>query len=251
MVLADTVLVGFEFLDPNRWREVLGPALLWVSLVVIFVECGLFFPFLPGDTLLFGLGLFIATGTVDVFPGTEEIELTIATTMLVVAAFAGNVVGYEIGRRIGPPLYDRDGRILKRKYFDQTQEFFARHGPIALVSGRFVAFVRTFITVVAGATRMPRQRFFLWSAVGALLWVISIMLLGFFLGRRFPDLGERIDIAFALIMAVFAVPLIWEWRNSRRQRAAGRVHAHAPGGASADGQGTRFATAPPEGPEAR
>ena len=241
MPLSETMLVGLEFLDPNRWRDALGPALLWVSLVVIFIECGLLFPFLPGDTLLFGLGLFIATGTVDVFPGSEELELAVATTLLVIAAFAGNVVGYEIGRRVGPPLYNRNGRIIKRKYFDQTQDFFARHGPIALVAGRFVAFVRTFITVVAGATHMPRRRFLLWSGVGAAAWVVSIMFLGYSLGRRFPTLGERIDIAFALIMLVFAVPLIWEWRHNRRQRLA----AAAATGERLD----RFATAPPETPE--
>ena len=85
-----------------------------------------------------------------------------------VAAFAGNVVGYEIGRKIGPPLYERDGRIIKRKYFDQTNKFFDKHGNKALVIGRFVPIVRTFITVVAGVTKMDRKRFFTWSAVGAI-----------------------------------------------------------------------------------
>ena len=106
--------------------------------------------------------------------------------LLTAAAFLGNVVGYEIGRAIGPPLYERDGRILKRKYFDQTHAFFDKHGNKALVIGRFVPFVRTFITVVAGVTRMDRRRFFFWSFVGAVLWVVSITLLGYFLGAAFP-----------------------------------------------------------------
>ena len=89
--------------------------------------------------------------------------------VFIVGAFLGNVIGYEIGRWIGPPLYERDGRILKRKYFDQTTAFFDKHGNKALVIGRFVPFVRTYITVVAGVTRMERRRFFLWSAVGAVL----------------------------------------------------------------------------------
>ena len=93
--------------------------------------------------------------------------------LLTVAAFLGNVAGYEIGRAIGPPLYERDGRILKRKYFDQTHAFFDKHGNKALVIGRFVPFVRTYITVVAGVTAMQRRRFFMWSAVGAVLWVLS------------------------------------------------------------------------------
>ena len=91
--------------------------------------------------------------------------------LLTASAFLGNVAGYEIGRAIGPPLYERDGRVLKQKYFDQTRAFFDKHGNKALVIGRFVPFVRTFITVVAGVTRMPRRRFFFWSLVGAVLWV--------------------------------------------------------------------------------
>ena len=98
----------------------------------------------------------------------------------------GNIVGYEIGRAIGPPLYERDGRILKRKYFDQTTAFFDKHGNKALVIGRFVPFVRTYITVVAGVTRMDRARFFLWSLVGAVLWVVSITPARLLPRRRVP-----------------------------------------------------------------
>ena len=137
-------------MDPNWLLDRFGAALFWISLVIVFVECGLFFPILPGDTLLFALGLFIATGQLDLFPGPPFVELLIAMALLIVAAFLGNVVGYEIGRKLGPPLYERDGRIIKRKYFDQTTAFFDKHGNKALVIGRFVPFVRTYITVVAG-----------------------------------------------------------------------------------------------------
>ena len=88
--------------------------------MIIFVECGLFFPFLPGDTLLFAVGLFIAGGEIDISPAATSPTCCRARRAARVAAFAGNVVGYEIGRWIGPPLYERDGRILKQKYFDQT-----------------------------------------------------------------------------------------------------------------------------------
>ena len=102
---------------------------------------------------------------------------------MAIAAFAGNLVGYEIGRKLGPPLYERDGRILKRKYFEITERFFEKHGNKALVIGRLVPFVRTYITVVAGVTRMDRTRFFRFSAIGAVLWVLSITPPGYFLGR--------------------------------------------------------------------
>jgi membrane-associated protein len=214
--IVQPMLLGIEWMDPNWLLDRFGAELFWISLIIVFVECGLFFPILPGDTLLFALGLFIATGQLDLFPGPPFVELLISMAALAGAAFLGNVVGYEIGRRIGQPLYERDGKIIKRKYFDQTSVFFDRHGNKALVIGRFVPFVRTFITVVAGVTRMPRRRFFFWSFVGAVLWVFSILLLGYFLGSAFPSLGENIDKAIVVILAFSVVPIAYEWWRHRR-----------------------------------
>ena len=213
------LLLGIDWMDPNWLLDRFGAALFWISLVIVFVECGLFFPILPGDTLLFALGLFIATGQLDLLPGPPFVELLVVMAALIVAAFLGNVVGYEIGRKIGPPLYERDGRIIKRKYFDQTTAFFDRHGNKALVIGRFVPFVRTYVTVVAGVTRMDRGRFFLWSLVGAVLWVASITVGGFFLGAAFPSLGENIDKAIIVIVAFSLLPVVWEWWRHRRSDA--------------------------------
>ncbi len=217
------LLLGMDWMDPNWLLERFGTELFWISLVIVFVECGLFFPFLPGDTLLFALGLFINAGKIDLFPGGPLVELLISFVLLTAAAFLGNVVGYEIGRAIGPPLYERDGRFLKRKYFDQTHEFFDRHGNKALVIGRFVPFVRTFITVVAGVTRMNRRRFFFWSFVGAVLWVGSVLLLGYTLGQAFPSLGQNIDKALIVILAFTVVPIAWEWWRRRRHGRAGKA----------------------------
>ena len=186
-VFVEPMLLGIKWLDPDWLLSEFGGAFLWVSLAMVFVECGLFFPFLPGDTLLFALGLFIAGGKYDVLGiDNKAAGLAVAMSMLTVAAFLGNVAGYEIGRRIGPPLYQRDGRIIKRAHLDKTSAFFEKHGNKALVIGRFVPFVRTYITVVAGVTLMERRRFFTWSAVGAVLWVVSITLLGYFLGETLP-----------------------------------------------------------------
>jgi len=200
--------LGPTWMDPNYLLEHFGTALIWVSLGIIFIECGLFFPFLPGDSLLFAMGLFVATGKLP-------INLGLALVLLFVAAFAGNVVGYEIGRTMGPALYRHDGRIVKRAYWDQTAEFFERHGNKALVIGRFVPFVRTYITVVAGISRMDRRRFFTWSAVGAALWVVIITLLGFFLGQAFPVLQDKLDLAIVVIVLVSLVPAALEWYRHR------------------------------------
>jgi membrane-associated protein len=212
------LLLGMDWMDPQQLLDWFGPWFFWASVLIVFVECGLFFPFLPGDTLLFAMGLFIATDRVDIVPGHHSIDLVVALALFTAFAFLGNVVGYEIGRKIGPPLYQRDGRLLKKKYFDQTQAFFDKHGNKALVIGRFVPFVRTFITVVAGVTRMDRRRFFVWSAIGAALWVLSITLLGYFLGTTVPWLADNIDYVTLAILAFTVVPFGIEWFRHRHHR---------------------------------
>lgn len=208
----------FPWMDPEYLLNTFGSAFFWVSVAIVFIECGLLFPILPGDSLLFAIGLFIHQGVIPV-------PLWVACVILSVAAFAGNVVGYEIGRALGPALYARDGRILKRKYFDQTIAFFDKHGNKALVIGRFVPIVRTFITVVAGVGQMPRRRFFTWSAVGAVLWAVGITLIGYFLGQ-IPLVHENLEIAILLIVAVSVVPMIIEYlRHRRRARRALRDDA--------------------------
>ncbi|QIK77297.1 DedA family protein [Nocardioides piscis] len=195
-------------MDPQWWLDNYGQHFFWISLVIVFVECGLLFPILPGDSLLFAMGMFIAGGDID-------ISLWVAIPALIAAGFGGNVAGYEIGRFIGPALYERDGRILKRKYFDQTRVFFDKHGNKALVLGRFVPVVRTFITVVAGVTRMDRRRFFTWSFIGAVLWVASIVMIGYFLGTV-PAVENNLETAILLIVAFSVLPMAFEWWRHKR-----------------------------------
>src|SRR6478672_5770627 len=133
------MLFGIKWMDPEWLLQQFHNEFVWLSLAIVFVECGLFFPFLPGDTLLFALGLFISGQQIEVIGvSNEPVELVMALVLLTTAAFLGNVAGYEIGRKLGPPLYERDGRLLKRKYFDNTSAFFDKHGNKALVIGRFV-----------------------------------------------------------------------------------------------------------------
>jgi len=222
--VTNPLVFGIPWMDPKWIFEQYQTEFVWIALAIIVIECGLFFPFLPGDTLLFSVGLFIASSGFYHL----DLNLFVAIVMFSVAAFAGNVIGYEIGRGIGPPLYERDGRLLKKKYYDNTSVFFEKHGNKALVIGRFVPFVRTYITVVAGVTRMSRRRFFLWSLVGAVLWVTSITLLGYFLGRSFPGLGENIDKAILVILAFSVIPIAYEWWKHRRHGSKRRATPEAP-----------------------
>ena len=205
--------LGPDWMDPQWLLDRFGGQFFWVSAAIVFIECGLLFPILPGDSLLFAVGLFIAEGSID-------INIGVACLILTVVAFLGNVTGYEIGRAIGAPLYEREGRFLKRKYFDDTHAFFEKHGAKALVLGRFVPIVRTFITVVAGVSRMDRRHFFVWSGVGAMLWATGITLLGYFLGNAFPALKEHLELAILAIVAVSVVPMVIEFV---RAKSAARV----------------------------
>jgi membrane-associated protein len=214
--LVAPLLFGVKWLDPDWMLDQFGAGFFWVSLAMIVVECGLFFPFLPGDTLLVAIGVFLASDKLSVVPGPGLVDLTGTCLLLVGAALLGNVLGFEIGNKVGPALSQHDGRILKRDHFDRTEAFFDKHGRKALVIGRFVPVVRTYVTVVAGASKMKRPRFLVWSLVGALLWVLSITLTGYFVGDRFPWLAQHIDYLILGLLLLTVVPALIHWWRERR-----------------------------------
>jgi membrane-associated protein len=202
-----------DWLDAENILTSFGPYAIWIAVAIVFIECGLLFPILPGDSLLFSVGLFIHRAEAGE-PGID-MHIVTACVILSAAAFLGNVVGYEIGRAIGEPLRHRDGRFLKKRYFDQTHQFFERYGARALVLGRFVPIVRTFITLVAGVGEMDRRHFLTWSFVGAVLWATGITLLGYFLGG-IDFLQHNIEAAVLLIVVVSVLPMVFEWWRHRR-----------------------------------
>ena len=206
------IALALNWMDPQWLLDRFGQQFFWISVAIVFIECGLLFPVLPGDSLLFAVGLFISRGDIDV-------NIVAACVILTAAAFAGNVVGYEIGRAIGARLYDRDGRFVNRKHFDQTHAFFEKYGNKALVLGRFVPVVRTFVTVVAGMGRMERHRFLVWSAVGAALWACGLTLLGYFLGGV-DFIHNHLEAAILVIVAVSVIPMAIEYLRHRRMLAA-------------------------------
>lgn len=219
-----TMLLGIPWMDPNWLLTQFHTEFVVISLVIIFVECGLFFPFLPGDTLLVSIGLFLISekqgGGYKLELGASPLlGLLVAILIFSGAAFLGNVVGYEIGRAIGPPVRKHDGRIIKKQYLDQTVDFFEKHGSQALVIGRFVPFVRTYVTLVAGVSEMPRVRFWLWSIVGAVLWVVTITCLGYFLGSAFPFIATNIDLVILGLLVISVIPVAVEWWKHRREGA--------------------------------
>ena len=117
-------------------------------------------------------------------------------------------------------LCQKRARILKKKYLTKTHAFFAKHGSSALVVGRFVPFVRTYVTLVAGVSEMNRPKFWLWSFVGAVAWVVSIMCLGYFLGQAFPWLSDKIDWVILGLLLLTVIPIGYEWLKNRRREEA-------------------------------
>ena len=213
------MLLGIPWMDPNWLLDHFGSEFILVSLVIIFIECGLLFPFLPGDTLLVSIGVFLATDKLNIGDMPNLAGLAVACLAFSIAAFLGNVAGYEIGRGVGPPIRRHDGKIVKKKYLDRTVEFFEKHGSSALVIGRFVPFVRTYVTLVAGVSEMPRVKFWLWSAVGAVLWVVTIMCAGYFLGGAFPWIADNIDYVILGLLVLTVVPIGFEWWRQRGEEA--------------------------------
>jgi membrane-associated protein len=220
LLTAVPLLLGIDWMDPEWLLDRFGAQMFWVSVAIVFIECGLLFPILPGDSLLFSVGMFVHRADAGE-PGIQ-MSIVAACVLLSLAAFVGNVVGYEIGRAIGEPLYERNGRFIKKKHFDQTHAFFEKYGARALVLGRFVPVVRTFVTVVAGIGKMDRRHFFVWSFVGAVLWASGLTLLGYFLGG-IEFLQKHIEAAVLVIVLVSVLPMVVEfWRHRKELAAAAR-----------------------------
>jgi membrane-associated protein len=204
--------LGPDWLDPQNLDR-FGTAAFWIALAIIFAECGLLIGFfLPGDSLLFMVGLFIASGVI-------HIPIGVACLLLTIAAVSGNLTGYWIGFRAGPPLFNRpDSRLFKQEYVDKTHAFFDRYGSRAIVLARFVPIVRTFITAMAGVGRMDVRTYAVYSAIGGTLWATGVTLLGYFLGT-IPVVKDNIELILISIVAMSVIPIAIEAYRHRRQAA--------------------------------
>ena len=204
--------LGPDWLDPQN-LERFGTAAFWIAMAIIFAECGLLIGFfLPGDSLLFMVGLFIAGGVID-------IPIGVACLLLSLAAIAGNLTGYWIGYRVGPPLFNRpDSRLFKKEYVDKTHAFFEKYGARAIVLARFVPIVRTFITAMAGVGRMNLRTYAVFSTIGGVLWATGVTLMGYFLGN-IPFVKDHIELILVGIVGLSVIPIGFEVLRGRRADA--------------------------------
>lgn len=201
-----------SWLDPEVILRAMGPWAVAVLCLIVFAECGLLVGFFfPGDSLLFTAGLFVATGAI-------QTPLWLVCALATVCAFAGNVCGYWIGAKAGPALFSKpDSKLFKQEYVDKTHEFFDKYGARAIVMARFVPIVRTFITAMAGVGRMDAKRFFLYSAIGGVLWATGVTILGYFLGQ-IEFVRTNIEAMAILIVLVSVVPIAIEMLKARREK---------------------------------
>jgi membrane-associated protein len=188
---------------------------------VIFAETGLMVGFfLPGDSLLVTAGLFAAKGDLDI------VWLNVA---LMVAAVVGDAVGYWIGWKAGKALYSRPNSFFfRREHLLKTHEFYEKHGGKTIIIARFMPIVRTFAPTVAGAAEMTYRQFAIFNVIGAVSWVASMTLTGYFLGQMFGAALERnIHILVAVVIFLSLLPALVAWLNERRKTTAAGVAAAA------------------------
>ncbi|MDO3637847.1 DedA family protein [Mycolicibacterium arseniciresistens] len=216
-----------EFLDPMTLLGYFGTWALVGLLVVIFVESGVLFPILPGDSLLFVAGMLAAGTAAAAEQGKEvpDFQLWQLLVFIPIAAILGGQVGYWIGRNIGTAMFKQDARFLKQRYLDEAHLFFEQRGPFAIVMARFVPIVRTLAPLTAGAARMSYPVFALYNILGAVVWGVGLTLLGFWLGQ-FEIIQKLLEPIFIAIVLVSVLPMLIEW--IKRRRAARRAGIPAP-----------------------
>jgi membrane-associated protein len=203
-------LFSFLGLDPQNLIAKFGTIGLFA---IIFAESGLMVGFfLPGDSLLFAAGLFSVRGTLP--------NIAIISIGCAVAAVVGDQVGYSIGHKAGPSLFRRpDSRLFKQEYLAKAEEFFEHYGAKAIVLARFVPIVRTFVPVVAGAGSMHYRTFLRYNIIGGVLWAVLFTQAGYWLGKRYPWMVNKIDVLAVVIIAFSLIPIAIEFLRHRRRSA--------------------------------
>lgn len=188
-------------------------AVLPAILVIVFIETGLLFPILPGDSLLFTGGLLSAQSN-------PPVSIWVLLPAVILIAFLGDQSGYWIGRAIGPALFQKeDSRFFKKKYVTETHEFFEKYGPKTIILARFVPIVRTFMPVLAGVSKMDYRKFVTFDIVGAILWGGGVTVLGYFLGNV-EFIRKNVEAIFLLIVFVSILPGIVTVVKNLRGRGA-------------------------------
>lgn len=182
-----------------------------ILFLILFCETGLVIaPFLPGDSLLFAAGTMAATGNMNLF---------VLCLICILGAVLGNQVNFTIGKYFGPRIFEKDRKYIRKDYLDKTHLFYEKHGGKALIIGRYIPFIRTFVPFVAGISQMDSYKFTVYNVVGALLWIIPVVGVGYLFGN-IPVVKENFSIIVLAILILSVLPmligLISAWIHSKK-----------------------------------
>lgn len=190
-----------------EWITYFGPWFYVIMFLVIFCETGLVVtPFLPGDSLLFALGALAALD--------NGLDIWLLLGSLTIAGILGDTVNYHIGKYLGPKVFDNDSRFFKREYLIQTQAFYNNWGSFTVVAARFAPIARTFAPFVAGIGSMNYKRFISYNIIGAVAWVFSFILAGYFFGNL-PMVKRNFHIVIFGVIFISILPMLVPWLKSK------------------------------------
>ncbi|MGV0624424.1 DedA family protein [Mycolicibacter minnesotensis] len=213
-----TVAAMPHILDPMYWIGQGGlfeHAVLPAILVIVFIETGLLFPLLPGESLLVTGGLLAAAGNPDIW---------VLAPAVAIVAILGDQTGYFIGRRLGPALFKKeDSRFFKKHYVTDSHAFFEKYGPAAIILARFVPFARTFVPVIAGVSYMRYPVYLAFDIVGGVLWGAGMTLTGYWLGTTVPGITDHLELIIIGILFVSLLPAFYSATKAFLARRANRA----------------------------
>lgn len=192
---------------------------IFAIIFVIYAESGLLIGFFfPGDSLLFTAGFLFQQG---IFPGAIPINIHIFAFLLFVAASLGQSTGYLFGQKVGRKLFDRENsRFFRKENLVRTEQFYEKHGPIAIIFACFVPIIRTFVPIVAGISKMSYRQFLPFNLIGAFTWTYSFTYLGFFAGKFLHDIGINVEVAALIIIFLSISPMLYHALKDRSRRKA-------------------------------
>jgi membrane-associated protein len=201
-----------QLVDPESIIHYGGVYLL---LFVVFAETGLFVGFfLPGDSLLFTAGLLCSTGIIEVHP-------FLLIVFIIIAAVAGNMVGYSFGKKVGVLLFRRkSGFFFRQEHLVTAHEFYLKHGKKTIIFSRFLPIVRTFAPIVAGIVNLDYYKFFIYSLAGAIGWVGTLVLTGYYMGIYIPETKDYLDYIIIFLIVITSIPFVY---NSIKKKIAKRT----------------------------
>lgn len=210
MEIISQIIDFFLHLDKHLFYIIneYGTLTYLILFLIVFTETGLvFMPLLPGDSLLFAAGALAAS--------TGALNVWIIIPLLIIAALLGDNVNYFVGKYLGMKIKEREQILfLKKEYLERTEDFYEKHGGKTVIMARFIPIIRTVAPFVAGAGSMKYPKYILFCIVGALLWVPTLTLAGYFLGN-IPFVKNNFEIVIFGVIGVSVLPIIWGYIKSK------------------------------------